>query len=243
MIDWRQSARAADRLYVRQNEWEAAAAVWLWRDGSASLDFASRPQLASKRHRAEVIAVALSILLSEASERIGVLGRQTIPYHGRRAPMRILETLHADFGSDDYPALTDIRAGSRVVLLSDFFLDLGRIAETVAHFATLGVDGALVQVLDEAEETFPFGGRTEFEDVETSARLTFGDAGALARDYRNTLAAYQQELRAIAGRAGWTVITHRNDQPATHALVALYAALADRKSATVMPPVNAPGGL
>ncbi|HOP21282.1 MAG TPA: DUF58 domain-containing protein, partial [Amphiplicatus sp.] len=34
-IDWRQSARAADRLYVRQNEWEAAAAVWIWRDASA----------------------------------------------------------------------------------------------------------------------------------------------------------------------------------------------------------------
>ena len=39
-IDWRQSARAADRLYVRQNEWEAAAAVWIWRDPTRSLDYA-----------------------------------------------------------------------------------------------------------------------------------------------------------------------------------------------------------
>ncbi|MEM8985995.1 MAG: DUF58 domain-containing protein, partial [Pseudomonadota bacterium] len=37
-IDWRQSARS-DRLYVRQNEWEASNAVWLWPDGSASMDF------------------------------------------------------------------------------------------------------------------------------------------------------------------------------------------------------------
>ena len=52
-IDWRQSARVADRLYVRQNEWDAAAAVWVWRDPSRSLDYASTRGLPTKRRRAD----------------------------------------------------------------------------------------------------------------------------------------------------------------------------------------------
>src|SRR5215472_8820812 len=39
-IDWRESAKS-QRLYVRETEWEAAQSVWLWRDASASMDYAS----------------------------------------------------------------------------------------------------------------------------------------------------------------------------------------------------------
>ncbi len=57
-IDWRQSARVASRLFVRENEWEAAAAVFLWRDPSASLNFASLRNVPLKRRRADILAVA-----------------------------------------------------------------------------------------------------------------------------------------------------------------------------------------
>ena len=39
-IDWRQSARSR-HLFVRETEWEAAASVWLWRDASPSMQYAS----------------------------------------------------------------------------------------------------------------------------------------------------------------------------------------------------------
>src|SRR5919206_4230336 len=39
-VDWRRSARD-DRLYVREREWEAPHAIWLWVDRSASMAFAS----------------------------------------------------------------------------------------------------------------------------------------------------------------------------------------------------------
>ena len=61
MIDWRQSARAADRLYVRQNEWEAAAAAYLWRDPSHSLDYSSQKALPTKRYRADTLLAALTV--------------------------------------------------------------------------------------------------------------------------------------------------------------------------------------
>ena len=39
-IDWRQSARSR-HLFVREQEWEAAASVWLWCDLSPSMGFRS----------------------------------------------------------------------------------------------------------------------------------------------------------------------------------------------------------
>ena len=38
-IDWRQSARSR-HLFVREQEWEAAASVWIWCDLSPSMAFA-----------------------------------------------------------------------------------------------------------------------------------------------------------------------------------------------------------
>ena len=46
-IDWRQSARSR-HLFVRETEWEAAASVWLWRDASPSMQYAS---LREHRHQ------------------------------------------------------------------------------------------------------------------------------------------------------------------------------------------------
>ena len=60
-VDWRQSAKS-DQLFVRQNEWEAANTVSLWRDASASMQFASNRNLPSKADRAAVCLIAVAAL-------------------------------------------------------------------------------------------------------------------------------------------------------------------------------------
>src|SRR5262249_35252748 len=69
-VDWRRSARS-QHLFVRETEWEAAQSVYLWRDGSPSMNYASSG--ATKLQRAGVLALALGILLVEAGERIAPL--------------------------------------------------------------------------------------------------------------------------------------------------------------------------
>ncbi len=230
-IDWRQSARVADRLYVRENEWEAAAAVYLWRDPSRSLDYASTKMAPTKRQRADVLAVALAILLSQAGERIGLLGEGRRPFHGRAAPSRILEALHIAQFNDaaSSPALAELTPGARVVMISDFFTDPGAIETSVATLAAAGARGVLVQICDPAEEDFPFHGRVEFHDLESKDRLVFGETGALAKDYRAKFQAHRDALATLAGKAGWTFISHRTDRPAQTALLALFSALGDAR--------------
>ncbi len=228
-IDWRQSARAADRLYVRQNEWEAAAAVWIWRDPSRSLDYASLQAVPTKRRRADIVATALSILLSQAGERIGLLGIDRRPFHGRGAPARFLEALRVEafIDAQSAPPAAQMSAGARIVLLSDFFAEPDAIARAVSAYASAGAKGALVQIVDPAEEEFPFAGRTEFQDTESSDRLIFGEAGSVAGAYRAGFAAHRRALEDTCRRYGWSFTVQRTDRPAEAALLALFVALGD----------------
>lgn len=230
MIDWRQSARAADRLYVRQNEWEAAAAVWIWRDASRSLDYASDRRLPTKRRRADILAVALASLLAQAGERVGAAGETARLFHGRGAAARFLEALDVEAFDEraSSPPPIPVRAHARVVFISDFFSDIDAVAAAAGRCAALGARGVFVQVVDPAEESFPFTGRTRFQDVETTDRLVVGDAGALGEAYRREFAAHRERLTTIANRFNWTFIAHRTDALAASALLSIFMALADR---------------
>ena len=228
-IDWRQSARVAGRLFVRENEWEAAAVVYLWRDPSRSLEFASLKDIPTKRRRADILAVALSILLAQAGERIGLLGQDRRPFHGRGAPARILETLLTPSEKASAPPPAHLAPGARVVMFSDFYTDIEAIETSIKGLARAGATGALVQICDPAEEEFPYRGRTEFRDLESRDRLTFGDAGSIGGAYKTQFAAHRQALKTLAQGAGWTFTAHRTDRPAHHALLALFTALGDMR--------------
>lgn len=226
LVDWRQSART-DRLYVREHEWEAAETVWLWRDGSASMDYASSNRIPSKLDRSTVIALAVATLLVRAGERIAGLGTHHLPPASGRAALRRMASSmssHNTAAPSDIPAQALPRF-SRAVLISDFLSDPDDIARRIQSHATAGVRGHLVQVLDPAEEDLPFHGRTEFEGIEDTRKLTFGRAESVRSAYHDRLASHRATLRAAARRFGWTFTTHRTDRPPQTAVLALHAAL------------------
>src|SRR5688500_9183015 len=71
-IDWRQSAKA-DPVFVREMEWAAAQSVWLWRDASASMRWRSHPDWPEKLAHAELLTLALAVLLVRGGERVALL--------------------------------------------------------------------------------------------------------------------------------------------------------------------------
>src|SRR5690606_20158419 len=72
-IDWRQSAKA-DPVFVREMEWAAAQSVWLWRDGSPSMRWRSREEWPEKRAQADLLTLALAVLLVRGGERVALMG-------------------------------------------------------------------------------------------------------------------------------------------------------------------------
>jgi len=87
------------------------------------------------------------------------------------------------------------------------------------------VRGALVQVLDPAEEEFPFDGRTIFESMGGGLRHETLKAGELRGRYLARLADRKARLAELCRAAGWHFHTHHTGGSAQAALLWLYSAL------------------
>lgn len=227
-IDWRRSARS-DRLYVRELEWEAAETVLLWCDRSSAMDYRSAGVPRNKIERAKLLTLALGVLLARGGERFGLIGTAAErPLTGERQLMRIAAHLSAeedrrsDYGAP--PAISQRRVG-KIVFMSDFMGPRADVLPRLAEAAGRGISGVMLQILDPAEEEFPFAGRTRFESMGREIRHETDQARTLRNAYIARLAERRDELAAIARRSGWQLILHRTDESPRKALLALHGAL------------------
>lgn len=221
-IDWRASAKAT-RLYIRETEWEAAQSVWLWRDGSPSMNYSSAPSWPSKRERAEILLLALGALLLRGGERVTLLNSGEPPGSGRPVLARLAHRLQGD--SPSLPDFELVPRHAQIVLLGDFLNPLFEIDALVARFAQRGNRGHLLQILDPAEATLPFNGRVRFEGFEGETSLVVSRTEQIREAYIEKLAHHRDGLANVARRAQWTFSTHRTDAPPQMALLGLYNAL------------------
>ncbi|MDE1173812.1 MAG: DUF58 domain-containing protein [Parvibaculaceae bacterium] len=226
-IDWRRSARSR-HLFVRETESEAAEAVYIWRDGSASMDYRSDDAPAAKRDRATVLAFALATLLIQGGERVAVLGEGSAPGTGRAALRQIAHRLidSPDPREPSLPVPAALPRHAQLVLISDFLAPAADITALMKDLSAKGIRTHLVQVLDPAEEDFPFEGRTEFEGVEETLRIMVGRAQSLRQAYHDRLETHRNLIRQLARELDFTFAAHRTDRPPQAALLALYTALA-----------------
>jgi uncharacterized protein (DUF58 family) len=229
LIDWRQSAKSQP-LYVRETEWEAAESVWLWRDGSASMRYSSGDDYPAKTDRADLLLLALATLLVRGGEHLTLLGSGKAPAAGRAALGEIVASLDSDRTRDDsrqesLPVFEPLPRYARIVMIGDFLAPLDEINSIIGGFAGHGVRGHLLQVLDPAEETFPFTGRIHFEGPENEGDLIIGRVESVRRDYTDAMNAHRRGLETLVRHAGWTFATHRTDRPPESALLALYLVL------------------
>jgi uncharacterized protein (DUF58 family) len=223
LIDWRRSA-SSDHLFVREREWEAAHTVWLWPDLSASMKFASHLSKTTKHDRALVLTMAMAELLVRGGERIALLGL-TRPSASRKAATKLAEAIAQNANlpllQESLPPPERLNRFSGVVLMSDFLDPVEKIAERMNILASGGVSGHMIQVLDPAEETLPYSGRTEFLGVEDSERWTADRAEALRADYIEAFLAHRAGLEQIAQRLGWSFTVHHTDRSAAEPLLSL----------------------
>lgn len=230
LIDWRRSA-STDHLYVREREWEAAHTLWLWSNLSPSMQFQSHLAATSKRERGIVLMLALAELLVRSGERVGLLG-VTVPTASRKATTRIAEAIgtpqHTELLSASQPPHARLSRFSSTVLISDFLDPIETTRARIEAVAASGVAGHLVQVLDPAEETLPYEGRTEFLSPGGGERWLADRVEALRPRYQAKLAAHRAELNDLATRLGWSFLVHHTDRPASEPLLMLTMRLEGR---------------
>jgi uncharacterized protein (DUF58 family) len=221
-IDWRQSAKT-QHVFIRENEWEAAQSVWMWRDDSPSMQYASQRNLPQKGERAGLLLLALSALLMNGGERVALLGEGYPPANGRATLVRLAEILtRGDHQGGNSPARDPLPRHASTVLFSDFLGPTEEIEAAVHNFAGRGVTGHLVQVLDPAEESLPFTGRIRFEGLEAEGTTLINRTETVRDEYIHRLTTRRSELQTLCRRRGWTFSLHHTDTPPQAALLALY---------------------
>ena len=225
MIDHRRSAKG-DTQYVREREWQIAQSVMMWVDQGASMRFASTADLPQKIDRARLIALAAAILLVRAGERVGLTGTALPPRSGRAQIVRLAQMFTQDSPADYAPP--EHRAmipHARAVFVSDFLGDMTDVRLALTKAADRGVRGVLFQILDPAEEAFPFRGRTIFESIGGTIAHETLKASDLRDRYLDRLAARKAELADLTRATGWRLGLHHTSDSAQSALLWLYRAL------------------
>ena len=223
-VDWRRSARD-DHLYVREQEWEAAHTVWLWPDRSPSMAFASKQTRDSKLERALIVTFALAELLVAGGERVGIPGLMN-PTASRSVINKMAQAmLHDDADRASLPPSFVPSALAEIVVLSDFWSPIAEIKTILAGLSASGAHGTLVQVVDPAEESFPYSGRVEFVEPEGFGEITAGRAESWAEDYVTRVALHRDQIRTETNKLDWLFSTHTTSRSAAELLLFLHGGM------------------
>jgi uncharacterized protein (DUF58 family) len=240
-VDWRRSARD-DHLYVREREWEASHTVWIWPDRSPSMAFASALVADNKLERALVFAFALAEVLVQGGERVGVPGLLR-PTASRNVIEKMAEAiLHDTAERASLPPTFAPSPLSEVVMLSDLWSPIGEVRGMIAHLSATGAHGHVVQVVDPAEESFPYSGRVEFVEPEGAGSITAGRAETWRNDYQGLIARHRAQIRAETDQRGWSFAIHRTDRPASELLLVLHSRMGANAQTPAIASRHAPSG-
>jgi uncharacterized protein (DUF58 family) len=230
-VDWRRSARD-DHLYVREREWEAAHTIWLWPDRSPSMAFASKAARDSKLERGLIVTFALAELLVAGGERVGIPGLMS-PTASRSVIDKMAQAmLHDEAARPSLPPSFVPSSLAEIVVLSDFWSPVSEIRTMLAGLSVSGAHGTLIQIVDPAEESFPYSGRIEFIEPEGGGMIIAGRAERWATDYVERVALHRDQIRAETDRLDWLFSSHTTSRSAAELLLFLHSGMMASKFGT-----------
>ena len=175
------------------------------------------------------LALAVAILLIRSGERVGLTGTLLPPRRGEGQILRLTEMfLQEDGGDYGTPETRAMLPHARALFVSDFMGDFEAFSAALTKAADRGVRGVCYQVLDPAEEDFPYRGRAVFESMGGSVSHETKKADDLRLRYIEKLAERREQLRDLCRVTGWQYGTHHTGESAQAALLWLHRALENR---------------
>jgi uncharacterized protein (DUF58 family) len=187
--------------------------------------FASKEARDSKLERALIVAFALAELLVAGGERVGIPGLMN-PTASRSVIDKMAQAmLHDDATRLSLPPSFVPSALAEIVVLSDFWSPIDDIRNMLAGLSASGAHGTLMQIVDPAEESFPYSGRIEFVEPEGLGVITAGRAERWASDYVARVELHRDQIRAETNKLGWLFSTHTTSRSAAELLLFLHGGM------------------
>jgi uncharacterized protein (DUF58 family) len=226
-LDWKLYARS-DRLYTRQFRETTNLSVMIALDTSASMAFPAEGL--SKFRYGQIVAAALSYLVSEQGHAVGLMTMdgEKLSYIAARGGRQHLRSLLARIDrlspSGAWDPARVISRGAQllqrrgvVIVLSDFYDDEDATRREMRHVAQHGHDVAMLQILSPGETTLPYTDHVELEDLESGERRLI-DAAAEATRYSSAVRDFLDRCRTQALRDGVDYALMSTDVPPEVAL-------------------------
>ncbi len=217
-LDWKVFGRT-DKLYLKQYQQETNLDLVLLVDASGSMNYGSPledtqkkgpPKPWRKFDHATSLAAALSYLALQQQDRTGLivfadkLLDVVRPSNARGQWRSIVKALSVQpvnrptqLSRVFDEVLAKLHQRSLIVVLSDLFEDAAALGAGLAQLHHRRHDVMLLQTLDHAELTFPFGSPQRLEGLEAEGKIDL-DPKSLREAYLEELAAH---IRAVQEQA------------------------------------------
>ncbi len=254
-VDWKVYGKR-DRYYLKQFEQETNFVCELLLDVSPSMRYRSQDGVWTKLDYARHLAAALTYLVLRQQDAVGLVTfaagvQQTVKPSGQATHLKqvlhVLESIDVDLPSASaigesaatdppmidrplHEAAERIRPRSLVVLLSDCFAEPGSVEAALKHFRHRRHDVSVLQIVDPAEQEFPFDEPTVFHDVESS-QSEFVDPRGVQAAYRREFEEFRRRLEATSRDLGMDYALLRTDIPLEQALSGFLLRRARRSAA------------
>ncbi len=220
-VDWKVFGRT-ERYYLKQYEQDTNLVCWLLVDSSQSMAYGSGP--IRKYDYAGMAAASLAYLIAQQADSVGLAVfdaqvRKFLRPGGQQSHLKEVIRALTDGPSAAPtrlgPVLHEIAGRARqrglVMLFSDLFDDVPSILSGLQHLRYDRHEVVVFQILDPAEEDFPFEGATKFRGLEIPAEL-LTDPRGLRAGYMKELNAFRDELRRGCRRLNIDLVPLRTDQ-------------------------------
>jgi uncharacterized protein (DUF58 family) len=229
-LDWKVWSKT-DRLYIKEYEEETNLKCTILLDCSKSMRYGmNSPTPWSKYDYAATATASLAYLLQQQQDAVGMvtfhrqverhLPPSSHPSHLKRM-LHELELVAPDEQTDIssiFPELArQIRKRGLIVLVSDLFVDLPTLAESLRQFRLRKHEVVVFHVLHADELTFPFQDNTLFRGLETEQQL-HAEPRALRNSYLEVLQDYLVKVRKLCSTSGIDYIQMSTDDPLDAAL-------------------------
>lgn len=197
-VDWKVFGKS-DRYYLKQYEEETNFACYVLLDTSESMRYKSEKAAVSKLEYAQFVAAAIGYLVVHQQDAVGLatfdktvsnfVRASSQPSHLKQV-LHLMERQQAAGESAIGPIFHDmaerIRKRGLVIILSDLFDDVDSMLMGLKHFRHRRHDVSVMQIIDPAEQDFPFDSPTLFKGLEgLPEQMT---------EPRSLRAAYQREF-------------------------------------------------
>jgi uncharacterized protein (DUF58 family) len=237
-VDWKAYAKV-DRFYVKQYEQESQLTIYLVLDASASMAFAGGGL--AKLEYAGLALAAIAYLAIQQQDKVGLFAcgdralETMVPPRARSTHLHdvlaVLDQVIARGGTgDESPAhaLARIAELSRrrralIVLASDLFDSDDETVRALCELRAQRHDVSVIHVLDPHERTFPYEGLTEFQALETPAKLLVNPS-TIRRDYLERMDRFLTATRRTLSAAGVDYHATSTDRPLEETLLDLLVA-------------------